>query len=143
MINSLDEAITHCLEVAEEQEDFDKFQCGYCKLGCEDGVWKDTCRLSSNIPEGCSWGECSESNCPLFSNCLECAKEHRQLAEWLRELKKWRALRDSINMLCDVDCEYPQYRESGTMCDACPIGTVKEYFEQIFDGEVNADANSD
>ena len=62
--------------------------------------------------------------------------EHRQLAEWLKELKKWRALRDSINMLCDVDCEYPQYRESGTMCDACPIGTVKEYFEQIFDGEV-------
>lgn len=71
--------------------------------------------------------------------CDSCASEHRQLAEWLRELKKWRALRDNINMLCDVDCEYPQYRESGTMCDACPIGTVKEYFEQIFDGEVNAD----
>ena len=75
----------------------------------------------------------------IISHCYECAKEHRQLAEWLRELQKWRALRDSINMLCDVDCEYPQYRESGTMCDACPIGTVKEYFEQIFDSEVNAD----
>lgn len=75
--------------------------------------------------------------------CRECAKEHRQLAEWLRELQKWRALRDSINKLCDVDCEYPQYKESGTMCDACPIGTVKEYFEQIFDGEVNADENND
>lgn len=71
--------------------------------------------------------------------CRECAKEHRQLAEWMKELKKWRALRDSINMLCDVDCEYPQYRESGTMCDACPIGTVKEYFELIFDEEANAD----
>jgi predicted O-linked N-acetylglucosamine transferase (SPINDLY family) len=68
---------------------------------------------------------------------------YRQLAEWLKELKKWRALRDSINMLCDVDCEYPQYRERGTMCDACPIGTVKDYFEQIFDGEVNADGDSD
>lgn len=71
------------------------------------------------------------------------ANEFRQLAEWLKELKKWRALRDSINMLCDVDCEYPQYRERGTMCDACPIGTVKDYFEQIFDGEVNADGDSD
>lgn len=60
---------------------------------------------------------------------------YRQLAELLRELKKWRALRDRINMLCDVDCEYPQYRESGTMCNACPIGTVKEYFEQIFEKE--------
>ena len=75
----------------------------------------------------------------VISYCYECAEEHRQLAEWIKELKKWKALRDSINMLCDVDCEYPQYRESGTMCDACPIGTVKEYFEQIFDGEVNAD----
>ena len=73
----------------------------------------------------------------------ELEAEHKQYAEWLKELKKWRALRDSINILCDVDCEYPQYRESGTMCDACPIGTVKDYFEQIFDGEVKADADSD
>ena len=67
--------------------------------------------------------------------CIEHAANFRQLAEWLKELKKWRVLRDSINMLCDVDCEYPQYRESGTMCNACPIGTVKEYFEQIFEKE--------
>ena len=98
---SLDEAIKHCEEVAEEHTKY-------------------------NFYGG-------------FESCDECASEHRQLAEWLRELKKWRALRDSINMLCDVDCEYPQYRESGTMCDACPIGTVKEYFEQIFESEVKAD----
>jgi hypothetical protein len=85
---TLEEAIKHCEEVAEEQEDFDKFQCGYCKPGCEDGVRKDTCRFPSNIPEGCSWGECSEQNCPLFPGCLECASEHRQLAEWLRTLKE-------------------------------------------------------
>lgn len=91
---TLDEAIKHCEEVAEEQEKFENFKCKYCKLGCEDGVWKDTCRYPSNIPEGCSWGECSESNCPLFSNCLECAKEHRQLADWLRELKVYRELTD-------------------------------------------------
>ncbi|MBP5423764.1 MAG: hypothetical protein J6Y78_15115 [Paludibacteraceae bacterium] len=66
-------------------------------------------------------------------------EEAENVYELLRELQKWRALRDNINKLCDVDCEYPQYRESGTMCDACPIGTVKEYFEQIFGEEVNAD----
>ena len=93
MINSLDEAIKHCEEVAEEQEDFDKFQCSYSKPGCEDGVWKETCRLPSNIPVGCSWGECSEQNCPLFPGCLECANEHRQLAEWLKELKTYRNIR--------------------------------------------------
>lgn len=86
---SLDSAIKHCEEVAEEQEDFDKFQCDYRKLGCEDGIWKRTCRLPSNIPKGCSWGECSESNCPLFSISLDLAKDHRQLAEWLRELKAY------------------------------------------------------
>ena len=26
-----------------------------------------------------------------YLNCIECAKEHRQLAEWLKELKKLRA----------------------------------------------------
>ena len=96
MTLTLDEAIAHCLEVAEEQEDFDKFQCGYCKPGCEDGVRKDTCRFPSNIPEGCSWGECSEQNCPLFPGCLECASEHRQLAEWLRELKAYRKAEKEI-----------------------------------------------
>lgn len=25
-----------------------------------------------------------------YLSCLECAKEHRQLAEWLKELKSWR-----------------------------------------------------
>ena len=92
-MKTLEEAIKHCEEVAEEQEDFDKFQCGYCKPGCEDGVWKETCRLPSNIPVGCSWGECSEQNCPLFPGCLECANEHRQLAEWLKELKTYRNIR--------------------------------------------------
>lgn len=90
MINSLDEAIVYCLEVAEVQEDFNKFKCDYRMPGCEDSVWKLTCRLPSNIPKGCSWGKCSESNCPLFSNSLEYAKDHRQLAELLKELRKLR-----------------------------------------------------
>ena len=112
---SLDEAITHAMEVADEQErqaDFNSYRFQTKHIGVYERQYK---------------------------KCLECASEHRQLAEWLKELKKWRTLRDSINMLCDVDCEYPQYRESETMCDACPIGTVKEYFEQIFDEGVNAD----
>lgn len=28
---------------------------------------------------------------PIAINCFECAEEHRQLAEWLRELKAHRA----------------------------------------------------
>lgn len=107
---TLDEAIKHCEEVAEEKESI--------------------CNVIEN--KGETW---TDSGKNYYDICKKCASEHRQLAEWLKELKKWRALRDSINMLCDVDCEYPQYRESGTMCNACPIGTVKEYFEQIFEKE--------
>ena len=108
---TLEEAIKHCEEVAEENEKRVKpYQC--------ESINK----------------KLYEVNKKEWNACLECASEHRQLAEWLKELQKWRALRDNINKLCDVDCEYPEYRESGTMCDACPIGTVKEYFEQVFEG---------
>lgn len=51
MINSLEEAIKHCKEVAERLEGKD----GY--------AYTD-------------------------STCEECAKEHRQLAEWLKRLKR-------------------------------------------------------
>lgn len=113
---TLDEAILHAEEVAEKNEkECKNWTYGASRINDDEG------RKKQYLKHAEMWEEC--------------AKEHRQLAEWLRELNKWRALRDSINMLCDVDCEYPQYRESGTMCDACPIGTVKEYFEQIFGEE--------
>lgn len=54
---TLDEAIKHCEEVAEEKENEGKLLCQ---------------------SEVASIG------------CLTCANEHRQLAEWLKELKAWR-----------------------------------------------------
>lgn len=117
---TIEEAIKHCEEVVEKQEITAKSNLMEIDKIKADGIL----RLY---------------DADEYESCMKCASDHRQLAEWLRELKKWRALRDSINMLCDVDCEYPQYKERGTMCDACQIGTVKEYFEQIFDEEVSAD----
>ena len=116
-IKSLDQAIKHFEEVAEENRK-------------EQNYWLMS-RDKENMFSDVDFEDLAQNACDI-------AEENEQLAEWLRELQKWRALRDSINKLCDVDCEYPEYRESGTMCDACPIGAVKEYFEQIFDGEVNA-----
>ena len=58
---TLDEAIKHCLEVAEQNDtQADKWQ--------EEG--------------GEEWGKTTA--------CRECAAEHRQLAEWLTELKDLR-----------------------------------------------------
>ncbi len=56
---TLDEAIKHCLEVAEEQEK----DAEYHREWHENYYEKD---------------------------CRECAADHRQLAEWLTELKQWR-----------------------------------------------------
>jgi uncharacterized protein Yka (UPF0111/DUF47 family) len=81
MINNLDEAIKHCEEVAERQEtNANSFENG------------------------------DDFNKSLITNCLECAKEHRQLAEWLKELKESRIVLDILGQFLadtgiDVCCE--------------------------------------
>lgn len=57
---SIDEAIAHAKEVANEQ----KRRSGIC--------------VQNN------------SECDKFSACLKCSEEHEQLAEWLEELKEMR-----------------------------------------------------
>lgn len=58
---SLDEAIKHCLEVADNNKDkADKYD---------------------------RWDEWESAEA---DNCLQCATDHQQLAEWLTELKQWR-----------------------------------------------------
>ena len=58
---TIDEAIAHAREVASEQ----KRRSGIC--------------VQNN------------SECDKFSACLKCSEEHEQLAEWLEELKSYRA----------------------------------------------------
>lgn len=62
---TLDEAIKHCEEVAETEE--------------------RSAKLHQRPDRGV------KGSGKRYLSCLECAKEHRQLAEWLRELKKLRA----------------------------------------------------
>lgn len=71
---TIDEAISHAREVASEQK-----------------------RRS---------GECvqDDSERDKLSTCLECAKEHEQIAEWLEELKRYR----DTNFICihlDIDSD--------------------------------------
>jgi hypothetical protein len=69
---TLDEAIKHCEEVAEENEKEFRL-CPYPSQECNGS---QDCRCLEN---GSGKG------------CLRCANEHRQLAEWLKELKERRA----------------------------------------------------
>ena len=74
---TIDEAIAHEREVAEEQRK-DNENCKYkSEYGCK----------------GCA---------DYYSKpCIECAEEHEQLAEWLEELKDYR---DKNKMVVRIDC---------------------------------------
>ena len=76
----LEEAITHCIEVAEKNED---------------------------------------------QSCKECAKEHRQLAEWLTELKLYR------ETLIDRPCEVCEFHKTGS------CGRWECVFEEVNDDDTN------
>ena len=71
---TLDEAIAHARDVANEQ----KRRSGICIQ--------------------------NDSECDKFSDCLKCAEEHKQIAEWLEELKflrQWKS--DIMDSFCKYD----------------------------------------
>lgn len=79
---TLEEAIKHCEEVAEELEKRVKpYQC--------ESINK----------------KLYEVNKEEWDNCIECAQEHRQLAEWLREVKAYREAREAIKKHCGLAIE--------------------------------------
>jgi hypothetical protein len=78
---TLEEAIKHCEDVAEENEKEFRL-CPYSSQDCSG-------------TQDCRWLENEESK-----GCLKCADEHRQLAEWLKELK---AVHDEIDDADDED----------------------------------------
>lgn len=88
---TLEEAIKHCEEVAENQEE------------CASKIDKLDCDSKS---------------------IRKCAEEHRQLAEWLRELKAYKDAR--------VGCEYckDRYREQYER----PCSLCKHNFKDLFEG---------
>ena len=76
---TLDEAIKHCEEVAEQKE-------------------HDSITTTGDY----------ELDIVIKEGCIQCASEHRQLAEWLRELKEAKrllkmAVEDISKMPCNND----------------------------------------
>lgn len=91
---SLDEAIKHCEEVAEEKEREAEY-----RQETQGDMFKFLDDLSKSVG-----GEGIEND--ALNECLECAKEHRQLAEWLRELKIHREIHDVLlQLLVDFDID--------------------------------------
>ena len=95
---SIDEAIEHAREVAEEQRELFRL-CPYPSQECNGA---DICKCLKNKHDG----------------CIKCAKEHEQLAEWLEELKALRLLLDWA-IECDFGLdsfpeEYEKYKHTLT-----------------------------
>ena len=77
---TLDEAIKHCEEVAQEQEKAAK-------------EWHE------NQVRKCELIRFAEMDYTHENECKECAEEHRQLAEWLRKYQKIEQILDD----CDLE----------------------------------------
>lgn len=97
MTNSLDKAIKHCEEVAEENE----------KIA-------DTFEYSLKTK----------------SDCKECAKKHRQLAEWLRELKKLREIPDKLVPKYRDGIQDEYNRGANEMLEEV-IDDIRKYIEEV------------
>jgi hypothetical protein len=73
------------------------------------------------------------------STCDECAKEHRQLAEWLRELRELRRNRiGRVSVGCATCIHMKTDDYTKRPCDIC----CNHYFSK-YESEVNADEDSD
>ena len=95
---SIDEAIEHAREVAEEQRELFRL-CPYPSQECNGA---DICKCLKNKHDG----------------CIKCAEEHEQLSEWLEELKALRLLLDWA-IECDFGLdsfpeEYEKYKHTLT-----------------------------
>lgn len=105
---TLDEAIKHCKEKAEE-------------LRLEAEQVRDIGEVVSNPNQ--------PYNEPV-KDCFECANEHEQLAEWLEELKEWRKLK----AVCAFD-GYVVYKERTEVSD---ISKIEGYCDTCKHNDGNA-----
>lgn len=106
MTLELEEAIIHAEEVAEKQEITAKSNLMEIDKIKADGILR-------------------VYDADAYESCMKCASDHRQLAEWLRELKKYRAIFEKVGKIL-ADNGY-------TMDD---LDTI---FGKANDEEVNAD----
>ena len=105
---SIDEAIAHAREVAEEQRELFRL-CPYPSQECNGA---DICKCLKNKHDG----------------CIKCAKEHEQLAEWLEELKAYREIGTVEGYKNAIECYTKEYmiRKSNVQYDKAVDDFVHE-----------------
>ena len=112
---TLEEAIKHCEEVAEKNEE----ECKTWTYGASQ--INDDENRKKQFQKHAEWWH-------------ERAKEHRQLAEWLRELKAYKDFEDKGYVMCRFEvAQDDRHRTTKMVLDF----STRELFDNI--GEVNAD----
>lgn len=137
---TLDEAIKHCEEVAKEMDKV-------CETGINEfGFYiSDLCADDTEVIE------------ETMTNYSRCSEDHRQLAEWLKELKRDREILDGLSiyfqslvidavinqrpLMFDMRDATKEERESVKQYIADSAKTTGVNFWNLI-GEVNADENS-
>lgn len=106
---TLDEAIKHCEEVAEQNE-------------TSAITYKNCKEIKSNLYEKLV-AEKAEND------CRECAEEHRQLAEWLMEVKDLREENKQLKRILKVAISniYKKCSCENSDCDICETETTCDY----------------
>lgn len=103
---TIDEAIKHCLEVAERQEISADDKEMYSEMLGED---------YKGFEEGCQ----------------ECAADHRQLAEWLTELKELREQNAELKSILNAALKDIHGKDICEVMNACKLCAMK--FQQLCD----------
>lgn len=89
---TLDEAIKHAEEVAEEQKELYRL----CPASESEIFHCDGTKDCKTLENGKNKG------------CQKCSEEHRQLAEWLRELKRYHQAKDGLlEDMKALNCGFP------------------------------------
>lgn len=99
---TLNEAIKHCEEVAEELRNVD--------MGELDALY-------------CGDTEYIEAR---KNDCIECARDHKQLAEWLKELKQ---LREQTRW---TPCSERLPKENEYVGDVCKYYLIQDEYEDMY-----------
>jgi hypothetical protein len=65
------------------------------------------------------------------NGCNECAAEHRQLAEWLKELKRYRQAKDGLlEDMKSLNCGFPFGLDYLISC-------IKKRLQEVTDGKID------
>ena len=105
---SIDEAIAHAREVAEEQRELFRL----CPYPSQEYNGDDICKCLKNKHDG----------------CIKCAEEHEQLAEWLEELKAYREIGTVEGYKSAIECYTKEYLLRRNLQDQ-----IKEQYNKAID----------